>query len=79
MTVPILNVQGLETQFQLQEGTIRAVNGISFHLNEKEILGIVGESGCGKSVTMMSILRLIPMLPGKVVAGQALFKGRDLL
>lgn len=79
MTVPILNVQGLETQFQLQEGTIRAVNGISFHLNEKEILGIVGESGCGKSVTMMSILRLIPMPPGKVVAGQALFKGRDLL
>ncbi|MGD0610910.1 MAG: ABC transporter ATP-binding protein [Anaerolineales bacterium] len=79
MMAPILNVQGLETQFRLEEGTIRAVNGISFQLNEGEILGIVGESGCGKSVTMMSILRLIPAPPGKVVAGQALYKGRDLL
>ena len=77
MMAPILNVQGLETQFRLEEGTIRAVNGISFQLNEGEILGIVGESGCGKSVTMMSILRLIPAPPGKVVAGQALYKGRD--
>jgi oligopeptide transport system ATP-binding protein len=75
----ILNIKGLETQFQLTEGTIRAVNGISFQLNEREILGIVGESGCGKSVTMMSILRLIPVPPGKVVAGEALFKGKDLL
>jgi oligopeptide transport system ATP-binding protein len=75
----ILNIQGLETQFRTREGVIHAVNGVSFHLKEGETLGIVGESGCGKSVTMMSILRLIPSPPGKVVAGQALFQGKDLL
>ncbi len=75
----ILNVKGLETQFRTREGTVHAVNGVSFHLKEGETLGIVGESGCGKSVTMMSMLRLIPSPPGKVVAGQALYQGKDLL
>ncbi len=75
----ILSVQGLETQFRTREGIVHAVNGVSFNLNEGETLGIVGESGCGKSVSVMSMLRLIPSPPGKVVAGKALFQGRDLL
>ena len=56
----ILDVQGLETQFKTSEGTVHAVNGVSFKLKEGETLGVVGESGCGKSVTMLSIMRLIP-------------------
>jgi oligopeptide transport system ATP-binding protein len=75
----ILTVEGLETQFKTQDGIVHAVNGVSFHLKEGETLGIVGESGCGKSVTMMSIMRLIPVPPGKVAAGTALFQGKDLL
>lgn len=75
----ILKVGGLETQFHTQDGIVHAVNGVSFDLKEGETLGIVGESGCGKSVTMMSMIRLIPSPPGKVVAGQALYQGKDLL
>jgi oligopeptide transport system ATP-binding protein len=75
----LLDVQGLETQFTTRDGTIHAVNGVSFYLNEGETLGIVGESGCGKSVTMLSVLHLIPSPPGKVVAGKALYKDQDLL
>ncbi len=75
----LLNVTGLETQFRTREGTVHAVNGVSLHLKEGETLGIVGESGCGKSVTMMSMLRLIPSPPGKVVAGRAEYMNRDLL
>lgn len=75
----ILKVEGLETHFRTQDGTVHAVNGVSFRLKEGETLGIVGESGCGKSVTMMSMLRLIPSPPGKVVAGRALYQGKDLL
>ena len=75
----ILRVNGLETQFKTREGVVHAVNGVSFHLNEGETLGVVGESGCGKSVSMMSMLRLIPNPPGKVVAGEALFHGKDLI
>jgi oligopeptide transport system ATP-binding protein len=75
----ILKVEGLETQFRTQDGTVHAVNGVSFQLKEGETLGIVGESGCGKSVTMMSMLRLIPSPPGEVVAGRALYQGKDLL
>ena len=61
----LLNVQGLETQFRTREGIVHAVNGVSFTLKEGETLGIVGESGCGKSVTVMSMLRLIPSPPEK--------------
>jgi oligopeptide transport system ATP-binding protein len=75
----ILNVQGLETQFRTREGVVHAVNGVSFRIKEGETLGIVGESGCGKSVTVMSMLRLIPSPPGKVIAGQAMYQGKDLL
>lgn len=75
----LLDVQGLETQFRTREGIVHAVNGVSFHLKESETLGIVGESGCGKSVTVLSMLRLIPSPPGKVTAGQALFQQKDLL
>ncbi|WP_299024199.1 ABC transporter ATP-binding protein [uncultured Thermanaerothrix sp.] len=75
----LLTVEGLETQFRTREGTVHAVNGVSFSLREGETLGIVGESGCGKSVTVMSILRLIPSPPGKVVAGKAIYQGKDLL
>jgi oligopeptide transport system ATP-binding protein len=75
----LLELKGLKTQFHTEEGTIHAVNGVSLSLNNGETLGIVGESGCGKSVTMTSLLRLIPMPPGRIVAGEALFNGRDLL
>ena len=75
----LLHVQDLETHFRTNEGTIHAVNGVSFKLKEGETLGIVGESGCGKSVTVMSILHLIPSPPGNVVAGKALYAGQDLL
>ncbi|MCX8025694.1 MAG: ABC transporter ATP-binding protein [Thermanaerothrix sp.] len=75
----LLTVEGLETQFRTREGIVHAVNGVSFSLREGETLGIVGESGCGKSVTVMSMLRLIPSPPGKVVAGKAIYQGKDLL
>jgi oligopeptide transport system ATP-binding protein len=75
----LLDVQGLETQFRTPDGIVHAVNGVSFGLREGETLGVVGESGCGKSVTMLSTLRLIPSPPGKVVAGKALYRGQDLL
>ena len=75
----ILDVQGLETQFRTDEGTVHAINGVSFTINEGETVGIVGESGCGKSVTMLSVLRLIPTPPGRITAGTAEFHGQDLL
>jgi oligopeptide transport system ATP-binding protein len=73
---PILQVEDLATQFSTPEGTLFAVNNVSFELQEGEILGVVGESGCGKSVTMLSMLRLTP---GKVVSGHAFFNQQDLL
>lgn len=75
----LLDVQGLETQFRTPDGVVHAVNGVSFAVKEGETLGVVGESGCGKSVTMLSVLGLIPSPPGKVTAGKAIFNGRDLL
>ncbi|NJN94025.1 MAG: ABC transporter ATP-binding protein [Anaerolineales bacterium] len=69
----------METQFFTQDGVVHAVNGISYSLNEGETLGIVGESGSGKSVGVMSLIRLIPSPPGKIVAGQVIFDGQDLL
>ena len=75
----VLEVKNLETNFHTQDGTVHAVNGISFSLAEGETLGVVGESGCGKSVTMLSILGLIPRPPGKIIAGEAIFGKRDLL
>lgn len=75
----LLDVQGLETQFKTSDGVVHAVNGVSFNLAEGETLGIVGESGCGKSVTMLSLLRLIPSPPGEITAGKAIFFNQDLL
>ncbi len=75
----LLEVKGLRTQFFTQDGVVHAVNGISYVLNEGETLGIVGESGCGKSVSVLSILRLIPQPPGKIVGGEVFFDGKDLL
>jgi oligopeptide/dipeptide ABC transporter ATP-binding protein len=75
----LLKVKNLKTYFLMEEGLVRAVDGISFDLKEGETLGLVGESGCGKSVSALSILRLIPNPPGKIVGGEILFEDRDLL
>ena len=75
----LLNVQDLKTHFKTRDGMVHAVNGISLTLDEGETVGLVGESGCGKSVTMMSVLRLIPTPPGEIVSGTAHFRGQDLL
>ncbi|WP_037300012.1 ABC transporter ATP-binding protein [Rubritepida flocculans] len=74
----LLEVENLQTHFRTMDGVNRAVDGVSFHVRSGETLAIVGESGCGKSVTAMSILRLIPEPPGKI-AGSIRFQGRDLL
>ena len=79
MTHPLLQIKNLKTHFFTPEGDGKAVNGVTLNLDRKETLGIVGESGCGKSVTALSILRLIPDPPGKIVEGEILFNGRDLL
>ena len=75
----ILEVKNLETNFTTDEGTIHAVNGIDFSLKEGETLGIVGESGCGKSVSVLSLLQLIPSPPAEIINGEAKFFGHDLL
>jgi oligopeptide transport system ATP-binding protein len=79
MAQSLLEVKNLATEFRTAEGVVRAVNGISYHLDEGEILGIVGESGSGKSVGVLSLLRLIPQPPGRIVDGEVLFGGTDLL
>ena len=68
----ILEVNDLYTRFHIAEGTIHAVNGVSFYLDHGETLAVVGESGCGKSVTMMSIMGLIPIPPGEISRGEVL-------
>jgi oligopeptide transport system ATP-binding protein len=75
----LLEINNLNTRFYTQDGVVHAVNGISYTVNEGEILGIVGESGCGKSVSMLSVMRLIPDPPGKITDGEITFFGRDLL
>ncbi|MBX3274091.1 MAG: ABC transporter ATP-binding protein [Sandaracinaceae bacterium] len=79
MGEPLLRVEDLVTAFHTDEGTIRAVDGISFELAEKQTLGVVGESGCGKSVTSLSIMRLLPSPPGEIERGAIRFRGRDLV
>jgi oligopeptide/dipeptide ABC transporter ATP-binding protein len=74
----VLRVEGLKTHFKTQDGSVKAVDGIDFHVNQSRTLGIVGESGCGKSVTSLSIMRLLPR-NGRQVAGRILLEGRDLL
>jgi oligopeptide transport system ATP-binding protein len=75
----LLEVNSLQTRFYTQDGVVHAVNGISYTLDEGATLGIVGESGCGKSVSVLSAMRLIPEPPGKIVGGQVVFEGEDLL
>jgi peptide/nickel transport system ATP-binding protein len=75
----ILDIRNLKTHFLTNRGVVRAVDGISFHLDRGEILGLVGESGSGKTVTSLSILRLVPQPGGRIVDGNILFKGKDLL
>ena len=76
MSQPLLEVQDLHTVFSTKEGQVKAVDGVSFELNAGETLGIVGESGCGKSVTALSIMRL--QRPGRIVGGKVMFNGQDL-
>ena len=75
----ILEIDDLHTQFSTRRGLVRAVDGVSYRVGRGETLGVVGESGCGKSVTALSILRLIPQPPGKIVQGAIRFEGTDLL
>ena len=75
----VLQVKNLQTYFYTEEGIVPAVDGLDFSLRQGETLAIVGESGCGKSVTSMSVLRLVPTPPGKILGGEILYKGEDLL
>lgn len=74
----LLEVKNLTTSFFIEEGELKAVNDVTFHIEKGKTLGIVGESGCGKSVTALSIMRLIQEPPGKIVSGQILYQGKDL-
>src|ERR1051325_5579380 len=75
----LLEVRNLQTSFFTPEGEVRAIDGVSFEIGEGKTLGLVGESGCGKSVTSLSIMRLIQSPPGKIVGGEIIYRGRDLL
>ena len=75
----LLEIRGLKTYFYTGGNVVKAVDGVSFSIERGKTLGLVGESGCGKSVSALSILRLIPIPPGKIVAGEIIFEGRDLL
>ena len=75
---PLLEIKGLKTHFDTREGVVRAVDEVTLHVNRGEVLGVVGESGCGKSVMSFSIMGLVPK-PGKVVAGEVLFNGKNVL
>ena len=76
---PLLEIKGLKTHFVTDDGIVRAVDGVDITINKGETLCVVGESGCGKTVTAMSILQLIAMPPGRIVEGQIIFEGRDLV
>ncbi len=78
-TEVVLQVDDLRTYFRTRWGTVKAVDGISFDLRRGETLGIVGESGCGKSVTMLSLMRLIPIPPGRIVSGSIILDGEDVV
>ncbi len=79
MSAPLLDIRGLKTHFNTDDGWVRAVDGVDISIGAGETVGIVGESGCGKTVTAMSVLKLLPMPPGKIVEGQILWQGRDLV
>src|SRR5512137_1611206 len=75
---PLLEVKNLKTYFYTEDGIVKAVDGVDFFVNPGEVLGLVGESGCGKSVTSLSIMRLVG-IPGKIIEGEITFEGRDVL
>lgn len=79
MSAPILQINNLVTEFDTDEGRVRAIDDVSFTVNAGETLGIVGESGCGKSVTAQSVMRLLPQPMGQIVSGEILFQGQDLV
>jgi oligopeptide/dipeptide ABC transporter ATP-binding protein len=75
----VLKVENLKTYFRTERGVVKAVDGVSLHVNEDEIVGLVGESGCGKSVTMLSVMQLIQIPPGEIVSGKVIMEGHNLL
>src|SRR3954469_7617300 len=75
----LLTVRDLRTYFETEDGTVKAVDGVSFAVKRGETLGVVGESGSGKSVTSLSLMRLVAQPPGKIVSGSVVFQGRDVL
>jgi peptide/nickel transport system ATP-binding protein len=79
MAEPLLEIRGLRTHFKTDDGMVKAVDGVDLTINRGETLGIVGESGCGKTVTAMTVLKLIQIPPGRIVAGSVLWQGRDLV
>ncbi|MBI3106680.1 MAG: ABC transporter ATP-binding protein, partial [Candidatus Rokubacteria bacterium] len=79
MAERLLDVKNLKTYFFTDEGTVRAVDGVDLYIDKGETLGIVGESGCGKSVTALSIMKLIPQPPGKIVEGEIRYGGQNLV
>ncbi|EDP65941.1 peptide ABC transporter ATP-binding protein [alpha proteobacterium BAL199] len=79
MAEPLLEIRGLKTHFSTDDGMVRAVDGVDVTIGRGETVGVVGESGCGKTVTAMTVLKLIAMPPGKIVEGQILWRGRDLV
>jgi len=76
---PILQIKNLSTHFETARGTVKAVDGVDLCVNEGDTLGIAGESGCGKTVLALSVMRLVPRPPGRIVSGRILFEGEDLL
>ncbi len=79
MAAPLLEIRGLKTHFATDDGMVQAVDGVDITIGRGETVGVVGESGCGKTVTALSVLKLIAMPPGKIVAGEILYQGRDLV
>jgi peptide/nickel transport system ATP-binding protein len=79
MPEALLQIKGLKTHFATDDGWVHAVDGVDLHIQRGETLGVVGESGCGKSVTAMTVMKLLAMPPGRIVAGQVLWQGRDLV
>src|SRR5260221_1910917 len=79
MAETLLDIRGLKTWFSTDDGMVRAVDGVDLHIDRGETVGVVGESGCGKTVTARSVLKLIDMPPGRFEAGEILWQGRDLI
>ena len=79
LVAPLLEVKDLKTHFHTNDGIVKAVDGVSYRLDEGETLGLAGESGCGKSVSALSVMRLVPDPPGKIAGGEVLFEGEDIL